>query len=397
LRRWAINPVALAGLLAHDAPLGAGWPGVEAALARVFGAGDAVAALGLLQAIADTVDKPVSIADALASPAARAAIDRHPHLDWPRVLALLAPVTDARFTGTQTTAGGSGPEVAAYRDAGRLVLGDLSYRDPVQGNAADCYLVSSMIALAWAAPRAFRETVLAAADAMPRTNALACTFHAANGDAEPVTVSTRVPFFSTADGDVPLYATSSNRDEDWPSLLEKAFVMHHGGLSQDPQPADYVAIGADDGRLQPQVAARMLIGGRESTCGNVFIGGQAPSRTLCDLVDEARGVTRVPAMAWTWPSASRYLRGFDLVTAGLFASHAYAVLGRFEDGGVLHVVLRNPHGRNADLPAYARGPWRPGPGAAGADEVALNADGVFALPVEWFDACFDTVGWVEPT
>jgi hypothetical protein len=396
MTRWAINPVALAGWLAPDEPLAAGWPGVEAVLDRVFGAGEATAALRLLQEIADTVDKPVTIADALASPATRAAIDRHPRLDWRRIVALIAPVVDAHFTGGDATPTAGGTDVAAYRPANRLVIADLSYRDPVQGNAADCYLVASMIAIAWAAPRALRETLLAAAADMPRTNALACTFHEPErGVAAPLAVSTRVPFFAKGAGEAPLYATSSDRDEDWPSLLEKAFVMHHAGLAGDPQPADYVAIGADDGRLQPQVAARKLIGGREAMCCNAVNGGKAPSQTLDDLVDKPRGVTRIPAMAWTWRSGSHFLQGFDLATAGLLASHAYAVLGRFVDGGVDHVVLRNPHGRNIDVPAYSRGPWRPGPGATGADDVELNTDGVFALPAEWFDRCFGTVGWVD--
>lgn len=394
--KWSINPVALAGFLTPDQPLAPGWPGVLAALERAFGTGEAQAALALVQKIADGVDKPTVLADALASPAVRTAVERHPHIDWPRIVALLAPVTDARFAGPQGNVDGTGCEVAAYRDAGRLVLADFSYRDPVQGNAADCYLVASMIALAWAAPRLFRETVLAAAAGIPRSGALACNFHAKEGDATTtVTVSTRVPCFTAAAGDVPLYATSSNRDEDWPSLLEKAFVVHHARGEGEPRPADYVAVGADDERLQPQAAARMLVGGRAATCGSAVIGGERPSRTLHGLVDEARGVTRVPVMAWTWPAASHYLRGFDLASAGLFASHAYAVLGRLTAGGE-YVVLRNPHGRNVDLAAYARGPWRPGPGANGADDVALDADGVFALPEEWFDRCFDTVGWLDP-
>ena len=70
-----------------------------------------------------------------------------------RVLPLLVQVSDARFESAVDAEPQSlTPVIASWRESDRLLIDQPTYLDPIQGDTADCYLVSAMIGVAWASP-----------------------------------------------------------------------------------------------------------------------------------------------------------------------------------------------------------------------------------------------------
>ena len=189
--------------------------------------------------------------------------------------------------------------------------------------------------------------------------------------------------------------------EGWASIVEKAYVMQRSGnVTADPQPADYQMIGKQG--VLPQEACQMLVGGTAQHLRNperkalpLWHGFPFPDR--CD----ARGIARFPTMAWTWDEANHLQdRGLTFAQTGLIPNHAYAVLGTADRDGKSFIVLRNPHGVSVagpeQPPEYATGTWEPNASNGAGPVVELNKLGVFGLPMDWFNICFDAIGWVEP-
>jgi hypothetical protein len=337
------------------------------------------------------------------------------------VLPFLVPVSDSTF-GRPGARDSQPGQVGIYKPLGSFMNGNPSYLDPKQGMAADCYLISSMIALAWAVPDKWRQLLdkaRAEAAADERYRFQMCDVLDDDGrNYAPFDVQPWVPVHKPSDpssdpSSVRAYFAGPSKPDGpaWPAVVEKAFVMafamqQRSLAVEDPAPWHYQWISEVHKRPFPYHACRALIGGdaefraKASTPALPLLDPLwGPSPEPESAVDfDVRGVTVHPTMASTQDQTDDMATmGLDWHTAGLHDSHAYALLGRMTQRDADYVVLRNPWGTSDDKnPAYAQDAWRPGPGPNGMDTVVLNQAGVFAIPVRWFEACFSRVDFVRP-
>jgi hypothetical protein len=401
-RTWSPNPYAVAQLLLGRNVDVRDWAAQAQLLEDAFKVrrivlfdpdGAQNSRFALFQSIADLGDKPTTLDAALQSPLVRQASSIYGEDAVRRVLPFLIPIQDAQFKAPGDGAPG-GTFVGDYRPVDQFTIDGATFLDPIQGNVADCYLIASLIALAWVQPTAWKAVL----DGSAVAGAGMTKFHFGffKPDATPS------PAFD-APGDVPFddqgrqcFARAVDPREGWASMLEKAYVMQRAGnVAADPQPADYQMIGQEG--VFPQEACQMLIGGAPKRERNLELHALPQWHHFPDRCD-AGGVARFPTMAWTWDDAS-HLQGLTFDQTGLIPNHAYAVLGMATFGGATFMILRNPHGVSATGPVqpaeYATGEWNPGAGSPAPGGVPLNALGVFGLPMAWFNTCFDAMGWVE--
>lgn len=312
-----------------------------------------------------------------------------------RVLPRLVQVADARF-GLASNPGPlvAMPVIGAFGNSDQLEVNRASYLDPVQGDTADCYLVSAMIGLAWANPDLLHANLLSSGFG---AGSFKWQFHSnPPGPLNPVSVTSQVP----KDGDFPLFARSSEPAEYWPSLLEKAYVVRVANENQhvlpngEPSPANYQFIANGD---LPQSACRALVGGTaqpdflDTPSGN-RIFSFSRDNLLRGALATASGVMSRPVMVWRHSAAGDNPSVWE--NAGLLPDHAYTVLGVMQSDDVVeHVVLRNPYGYATDETrhGYKSGLWEPD----GREAVTLNKNGVCAISRELFYQHFNNIGWVE--
>ncbi len=393
--KWLPNPYAIAQRLTNTLDIAPeirrGGEAADAFLIRAFLSGrkqkTLTGAIAVLERIAGSFKEPVSLHAAIERSRRLWAEEGYTADEMARVLPELVPtLLLARET---------------FADADKLVVQDVSYLDPVQGAIGDCYLISALSALAWADSNMLTVRFDAAGFAPPAQGSFQWHFHDHMGTAAGVrAVSGRIEMSGTQ----PRYARSSDPVEDWPSLVEKAYVAQVRNVGE-PSETDYKSIDAKTGGSTPPRACQALVGGRvrgeilDSNRGRrIFLQG--------GRLESAAGVMAKPVMAWTkeeldlgsiHPRANDPNANIEDVwkETGLFPRHAYAVLGAvLSNDAVEHVVLRNPHGAdiNANRNGYLSGLWKPN----GQTEVALNENGVFAISPELFYKHFEDIGWVDP-
>lgn len=386
--KWAPNPYTIAQLLADRPDIEplytADGSSVDEFLRTAFLSSgkqkSMTDALAVYQRVAESSKTPVTLADAMRSPNVTRAADEHAGDRIQRLLPALLEISDATFGG------------ALFTDAEQLMIEDVTYLDPVQGAVGDCYLIAAMIALAWTIPASL-TTRLGTSGFSPRTARLfSWTFHTDEGQERGrPTVSGRIPMA----GKLPRYAHSSERNESWPAMLEKAFVIkQRAGVAgnHEPTPAEYQSLNRE---TTPPLACQALVGGEvKGEQLDTPRGGQVFSeRTLLGEpgpLHSTSGIMSRPVMAWTFENIGT--SDHELwESTGLWPNHAYAVLGVMKEAGVEHVVLRNPHGvATKRRDGYAAGPWTP------ADRsVKLNEKGVFAIKNALFFENFQHIGWID--
>ncbi len=410
--QWGVNPVALAQLMTGKLLLTREWAAVEQLLKDVFhvdevrqlfeAEGGKAPGLAIFEALAKPRDEPLAFRDIEHLEEVKQAISAYGATQEKadavkRILPILLPVADAVFTASDDTAAAANVLLPDYYVSSIGKNTDepgVSWLDPEQGNADDCYLIAALIALAWSRPEKWAEQVRGHEDRGNASARYRFAFHNPTGVPDVLQVEPRVPKFK----DVPVYGGCNNTDEAWVAMVEKAYVMWRSKrLDREPRPIDYRLI--SEKRMSPQHACRALVGGTAEVRGPLDM---TPLTAVVERCDE-RGVTRDPTMAWTWQPAAwqtlNKLKILGFARTGLVPHHAYAVLGIVppnSEGKPDYVVLRNPWGTAPfSKEGHAEGPWRPGPGVNGAAEVKLNVSGVFALKAAWFDDCFEKVGWVH--
>ncbi len=408
--KWAPNPFALAERIL-DKPLSStDWGTASAYLGEAFNVdarqlldeiGDQLPLLYALEDIADVVTSPGKLDELLPLPVVKRAQELFKLSDdaLRRLLPYLVPVADAEFGPPGAGVGAGHPHAsgATFHAAGPIITGDVSYLDPKQGSIADCYLVASMISLAWAAQNKWTDRIHGAWHEAPNRGMKIAFCKTKTTSFPAVSVTAFLP----DDANGKTYTIGRDGTEAWPGMIEKSFVVQQSPRPQEPTPADYQFIAAN--ALDPHDACAMLVAGAKHVRGVASADPPKRSSTVRDRCD-AHGVTTVPTMAWTFPRKAQ-TGGVDLAphlklaTTGLQRNHAYAVLGTLQGMSVAgvegsFVVLRNPWG-TAPLPAvYATGTWSKGEN--GREDVVLNSSGVFAIEQSVFDDCFSNVGWVEP-
>jgi len=340
-------------------------------------------------------DQSLTLDEAMRSPHVNKAAIARSDDQFRTVVPALLRISDDVFEG----------HVFAASEA--VLIDDVSYRDPVQGLIGDCYLISAMIALAWAAPTLMTQRLSEIRLNAGHPRFFRWRFH--NNDAESslrgdISVTGQIPMA----GKLPRYARANERQEFWPGLLEKAYVIKKAPANTlsaattqvaEPEPVAYQSINNDTNDTTPSLACQELVGGRvrgrqlntadgqKIFSDSEFLGpgqgGQLES-----------GVLTKPVMAWTFDKDAIVF--WD--KTGLWPNHAYAVLGVMKDARHDHIVLRNPHGYPTEpREGYACDPWKAtgGPDRSNNAEVQLNTDGVFAITREMFYKHFEHIGWVE--
>jgi calpain family cysteine protease len=396
--RWAFNPIALAQVALSGSQKGRRWPDSWDAVEELFriayksdaravfyGSGAAPALTDLLRRVADLAPKAADLATLRGEPAVRALEARLANPEWlPRLLAFIVPVTDLGFeppgAGVAITLN---PSIGSYEDIGALEVGEVSWRDPEQGSANDCYLIASMASLAWTRPRTWRQVLAAAAKA--GKDKLVIDFNGEDAfvdDPPAFNVPARVPLDANHNW---IYAHSADPDETWPALIERAFVMQRRKKTNgEPTVDDYREIGNE---LFPHQAARMLLGGLPFE--QLADAAEAPVPLFPFVADHCNAsVTALPTMAWTRAKGDPHVPLADWEQSTLVADHAYSVLGITAHNGHNFVVLRNPHGNNRPVADSPGSEWAAGAALNGGHPVPLDARGVFAIGEDRFNQCF---------
>ena len=414
LKKWAPNPYAIGQLLNGRGDLKflreASGKDADDFLRKAFRLTEKWnlgQALTQFQELAVKVDGPMPLEKVMALTEFKNLLkdDRYKEDQIRRVLPLLVQVSDAQFGSAQNP-----PPVApsillaSFEETEKLLVDQATYLDPIQGDTADCYLISSMIGLAWTDSNRLQASLTTAGSV---AGAFDWKFHSdPPAPLIPVNVTSQVPL----DGDFPLFARSSEPTEHWPSLLEKAYVVKIANDNQqvltngEPSPANYQFIA--NGAL-PQNACQALVGGVPhpealDTPPGQKIFSFSQNNQLRGALATTTGVMSRPVMVWRDsdtdnaddPNAANAPVDTVWEDTGLFPDHAYSVLGVMQSGSTVnHVVLRNPYGYATDerRPGYKSGVWNP----AGRPPVTLNKNGVFAISHALFYQHFNNIGWID--
>lgn len=406
-KNWAPNPYAIARLLNGRAGIKflqeASGKDADDFLKKAFHLRDKertlIQALEPFRDLADAVNEPLPLAKVRALEQYKELRKdvRYTDAQIQRVLPLLVQVSDATF-GFALGPAPAGPiaAVGALAQAGLLEVDQATYLDPIQGDTADCYLISAMIGLAWANPNLLRATLLSTGFV---AGSFKWQFHSdPPAPLNAVSVTGQVP----QDGDFPLFARSSEPTEYWPSLIEKAYVVKLANENRhvlprgEPSPANYQFIANKE---LPQNACRALVGGTAQADALDTLPGTPGQKIFVFSQDNRRGalgtesgVMNRPVMVWRDSQAADSPSVWE--DTGLVPDHAYTVLGVMQSAEIVeHVVLRNPYGYQTDAsrPGFKSGLWKPD----GRDEVNLNKNGVLAISRELFYRHFNNIGWVD--
>ncbi len=336
-----------------------------------------ISALRVFRDIADLFDSPVPLSQAIDKSKEIWAREGYSAEEIARVLPHIAPTMEPVSSG-------------GFADADKLIVDSVSYLDPVQGDTGDCYLISAMSALAWTKRALLTTRLNEAGFAPPASRSFEWRFHKDTGAVDgPLEVSGRIMM----DGSTPRYARSTSPGEDWPSLLEKAYVAKVCGVS-DPTRANYRSIDAKNEGSLPSNACQALSGGDVQ---GMELDTEEGRRIFTSegLLGTRSGVMLKPVMAWTKVEEDLEENNRDAWDAtGIWPRHAYAVLGVMRSNDrVTHVVIRNPYGAKTDKSreGYHDGPWDPD----GRPPVPLNENGVFAISRKLFYDNFEDIGWVD--
>jgi hypothetical protein len=219
-----------------------------------------------------------------------------------------------------------------------------------QGSIGNCPVPAACVALAAVDPAAVRDLIRDHGD-----GTYTVTFHPPGRP--PVEIV--VDHFVWSDGRTPRYGTAdtdaaSGGLERWFPLVEKAYAAYVG---------DYEVLGQGTsvGKVLSEVTGR--------TTREVWTNATSVDDVWREL--ERGAARRLPMAAGTWGTSSAALyRG-----TGVYANHAYSVVGIEEQGGRRLVTLRNP--------------W--GTGAASQGRVGATDVGVFQMKVEDFCRLFQVL------
>jgi len=278
------------------------------------------------------------------------------------------------------------PPNATWQDAGRFFNETAEFYDPVQGAVANCYYIAALSAVAWSTP--YRIAQQTRATGTGQSQFLdRITFYKPDSGGQvdrEIEVGEAVP--KSAWGGF-IYARSSEADEAWPAVYEKAFAKLKTGTGTDHPDITATAWG-DCVRATAQ-----LTGGNRAyydTAGRTADQLWNLLRSNCLSYRTIR-----PMTAWTYGSGADSPDKVDYTTANVVGSHCYTVLGWAYRNCRRYILLRNPWGSteatvgalDATVYAYDVSWWRP---------IALkDMDGTFAMEIGTFKKYFAGFGVVS--
>jgi len=280
------------------------------------------------------------------------------------------------------------PPNASWNDPGHFFHEATEFFDPIQGAVANCYFIAALSAVAWAMPYQIKHLTRAIGTGQQQfTNVIRFYRPDSGGQVDKeVEVTDAVPLSTATNGFI--YARSSETDEIWPSVYEKAFAKFVTGHQGDRP--DITATGWGDCVL----ATAQLTGGKRSY---YYTNSKSPAE-LWDLVRENSrgGRTFNPMTAWTYSSGEASEKKIVYADANIVASHCYTILGwAYRSAPPLYqkyIILRNPWGNteattstlSGTITLYDISWWRP-------INLAL-IDGTFAITNDAFKTYFAGMG-----
>lgn len=204
---------------------------------------------------------------------------------------------------------------------GKLFVDGVHYDDVLQGAIANCYLPAALSAVAQHDPKLIENAIRQNADGTYTVRFYERQWY--GSAARPVEI--------TVDGDAPLaqgadkgrYAKARDKRELWVTVIEKAYAQWKGG---------YEKIG--NGGIAGEVMTALT--------GRPYSYQRVSGRNADDLFRTIQqgGQQKRPMAAGTYGKDD----GVDYNGTGVYAWHAYTVLGAVEENGVRYVQLRNPWG-----------------------------------------------------
>jgi len=297
------------------------------------------------------------------------------------MLSKLSPEAQARviaaLVGAEKGLGpGYTPAGAEWADPGDFFEEAAEYFDPVQGGLGDCYFISALSAVAWSRFDVIMQRSRATGPG--QANFVDCINFYSNG-IKTLEVSERVPLVVGTHAWI--YARSPEAGEIWPAVYEKAFAKW-----KTNDPTDEPNYGPIAGGWPVQATTELTnLAGVTQTC-SALTADQIWTAVRSNCVSYR---TFRPMTAWTFcvtPTPVNY------TGTGIYAYHAYTILGWAFVNNIKYVVLRNPWGQNVPVingltgswSAYDVSFWR---------SVQLNSGGVFAIPADTFKKYYWQFGW----
>lgn len=275
------------------------------------------------------------------------------------------------------------PPGAHWASGGDFFKETAEFFDPVQGAVANCYYIAALSAIAWATPFRIAHLTRATGANQPQFNDLINFYTPDSGGAldKAIQVSEAVPL--TASGDF-IYCRSSEVNETWPAIYEKAFAKLKTGTASDMP--DITQTGWGDCVW----ATAQLNGGTRRYWNTASCSADDLWNLLRSNCLSYR--TFNPMTAWTYSSGDASPDHVDYNSAHVVGSHCYTVLGWAYRDCRRWIVLRNPWGNteaiasvlDATISMYDVSWWRP---------ITLkNNDGVFAMEISAFKKYFAGFG-----
>ncbi|KAB2880941.1 hypothetical protein F9K33_02985 [bacterium] len=252
---------------------------------------------------------------------------------------------------------------------------DKEVTDPVQGAIGDCYFISAMCSVVWVKKsKIYRQTV----SSNPDKNKV--KFYAGSNPVY-ITCTEKVPVAIATDSLV--YARSYDNDEFYPSFYEKAYAKWKNNTSSDYPDYSVIHGGSPGGALTELTGvSNKAYNTNTATPHNVT----TQIMVRCDPMTKK---TLVPITATTFPSGSDYGG-----TNGIYAWHAYSVLGWMKEDSNFYIILRNPWGK-AGAKKYrpSATKWTlttPDPNDT-ETVIELNKNGIFGLREDKFNEWFSCI------
>jgi hypothetical protein len=301
-----------------------------------------------------------------------------------KMLTKLPEVAKARVSealaGGQNGGPGYTPAGAEWADPGEFFEEGAEFFDPTQGGLGDCYFISALCAVAWARPDVILHHERTIGPGQEQF--VDCVDFYANGAKKTIEVSELMPVLKTTHAWI--YGRSSEPGEIWPAVYEKAFAKW-----KTNDPGDQPNYGPIAGGWPVQALVELTnLKGVTKTCSDFT--ADAIWQLVRSNCLSMRTVN--PMTAWTFCATPTPV---DYNGTGIYAYHAYTLLGWAFVNNIKYVVLRNPWGQNGPVINALAGAWSALESHNWWRSIQLNSGGVFAIPVDTFKKYYWQFGWVS--
>ncbi|MBM4282494.1 MAG: hypothetical protein FJ137_17660 [Deltaproteobacteria bacterium] len=216
------------------------------------------------------------------------------------------------------------PTYPLRRYTGPLFVNGVNSGDVRQGAIGNCYFPAAVAAVAHVSPKTIEDAITETTNAAGERD-FNVRFYSRSGRMEMVTVDADLytrswggPIYGTTGGH-----TDADKMELWFPILEKAFAKWKGS---------YDAIGNGGS----SAAVLTALTGKSTT----YLDPGYDSPDAIFRAVKAAGDNKQPMCAGTHDDKKLY------TNTGVYANHAYSVLGAEESGGKKYILLRNPWGES---------------------------------------------------